>query len=266
VVHPSSLIINSPYTAATQHWVQGPGGELVIRDERRPAGYEVFDIRNNTRRTESLEFVNDICRRVDDWCDDDYPGVTSVSRAPLERWRDGAPGTRRCHLYLCPLEAIETMIGWVEAVGQYLRGVRIPRGGGPWERLCGKMTAGAGKTTVMGMIIAWQVPNAQTYPRRNRDFSRAVFVVAPSLTVKERSVCARRVHVTRRNVRRSAPWSGPTRRTTTLAFKLVTCSATRDDGSCTTFLCGWPMAGRLCSKSRARTRRRTGPSVNPWRG
>ena len=57
---------------------------------------------------------------------------------------------------------------------------------GPWERLCNKMATGSGKTTVMGMIITWQVLNALTYPKRNKDFSRAIFIVAPGLTVKER--------------------------------------------------------------------------------
>ena len=38
----------------------------------------------------------------------------------------------------------------------------------------------------MAMIITWQVLNALTYPKRNRDFSRAVFIVAPGLTVKGR--------------------------------------------------------------------------------
>ena len=48
------------------------------------------------------------------------------------------------------------------------------------------MATGAGKTTVMAMIITWQVLNAVTYPKRNKDFSRAVFIVVPGLTVKER--------------------------------------------------------------------------------
>lgn len=36
------------------------------------------------------------------------------------------------------------------------------------------------------MIITWQVLNALTYPKRNKDFSRTFFIVAPGLTVKER--------------------------------------------------------------------------------
>jgi type III restriction enzyme len=41
------------------------------------------------------------------------------------------------------------------------------------------MATGSGKTTVMAMIITWQVLNALTYPKRRGSFSRAVFMVAP---------------------------------------------------------------------------------------
>ena len=39
---------------------------------------------------------------------------------------------------------------------------------------------------MMAMIITWQVLSALTCPKRNKDFSRAAFIVAPGLTVKER--------------------------------------------------------------------------------
>lgn len=55
--------------------------------------------------------------------------------------------------------------------------------GGPFERVCNKMATGSGKTAVMAMLITWQVLNAVTYPKRHKDFSRAVFIVAPGLTV-----------------------------------------------------------------------------------
>ncbi|MFO0442803.1 MAG: BPTD_3080 family restriction endonuclease, partial [Betaproteobacteria bacterium] len=41
-------------------------------------------------------------------------------------------------------------------------------------------------TTVMAMLITWLALNAVTYPKRTRDFSRAILIVAPGLTVKER--------------------------------------------------------------------------------
>src|SRR3546814_8943307 len=48
------------------------------------------------------------------------------------------------------------------------------------------MATGSGKTTVMSMSITGQVLNALAYPKRNKDFSKAVFIVAPGLTVRER--------------------------------------------------------------------------------
>lgn len=179
-----SLIINKPWEAPAQHWVEGKGGKLEIKAERRPASYEVFDARNNTKRTEVLQLVNTIRERVDQWRADGWPGVTIVTRKLLEHWHDGS--ARQHPFYFCQLEAIETLIWWVEGAEAYRQGIAVPGDGGPWERLCNKMATGAGKTTVMAMIITWQVLNALTYPKRNKDFSRAVFIVAPGLTVKER--------------------------------------------------------------------------------
>ena len=179
-----SLIINRPWERPAQHWIEGKGGKLEIKPERRPASYEVFDARNNTKRTEVLDMVNTIRTRVDQWREAGYPGVTIVTRKLLEHWHDE---TARQHpFYFCQLEAIETLIWWVEGAEAYKQGIHIPGDGGAWERLCNKMATGAGKTTVMAMIITWQVLNALTYPKRNKEFSRAVFIVAPGLTVKGR--------------------------------------------------------------------------------
>ena len=70
---PKSLIINSPFKCPQQHWIPGPSG-LEIKSERRPAGYEIFDIRNNTRRFVELSLVNTIRGRVDEWRDAGYSG------------------------------------------------------------------------------------------------------------------------------------------------------------------------------------------------
>ncbi|MEX0958905.1 MAG: DEAD/DEAH box helicase family protein [Burkholderiales bacterium] len=180
-----SLIINSPYECPTRHW-KDERGTLKQIEARRPAGYEIFDIRNNTRRTESLALVNVIRERVDAWRAAEYPGITSVTRGLLEHWRDRSPGVRQYPFYFCQIEAIETLIWWLEAPADYRQGIHVPGDGGEWERLCNKMATGTGKTTVMAMLITWQVLNALTYPKRSKDFSRAIFIVAPGLTVKER--------------------------------------------------------------------------------
>ena len=61
---PKSLILNSPYERPVFHWRE-ERGTLVLEQGRRSAGYEIFDTRNNTRRTEPLAQVNRIRERVD---------------------------------------------------------------------------------------------------------------------------------------------------------------------------------------------------------
>lgn len=124
---PKSLIINSPYQVPTQHWVQGRSSSLTLVEKRRDAGYEIFDIRNNTRRTEPLTLVNAIRERVDAWRAADYPGITSVTRTLLEHWYDRT--ARDLPFYFCQLEAIETLIWWVEASLEHKQGINLP--GGP---------------------------------------------------------------------------------------------------------------------------------------
>ena len=160
---PKSLIINTPFERPRSTGCRAQGGTLEIRPERRPASYEVFDARNNTRRTETLDLVNTHPR----------PGRRMARgglarrhhRHPRACWSTGTTGSvREYPFYFCQLEAIETLIWWVEGAEEFKQGIAIPGDGGPWERLCNKMATGAGKTTVMAMIVTWQVLNALTYP------------------------------------------------------------------------------------------------------
>ncbi|HEB78523.1 MAG TPA: restriction endonuclease, partial [Methylothermaceae bacterium] len=52
-------------------------------------------------------------------------------------------------------------------------------------RLALKLATGAGKTTVMAMLIAWQTINAVRHPQSKR-FTRGFLVVAPGLTIRDR--------------------------------------------------------------------------------
>jgi len=52
-------------------------------------------------------------------------------------------------------------------------------------RLALKLATGAGKTTVMAMLIAWQTVNAVRRPG-SKHFTRGFLVVAPGLTIKDR--------------------------------------------------------------------------------
>lgn len=190
----SSLIINSPYDMPTAYW-ERDDKKLNLAQGRRPAAYEIFDTRNNTQRTEPLELVNRIRQRVDEWRVDGYPGVTTVTRQLLEHWHERGDwdaegcrwegGPRQYPFYFCQLEAIETLIWWLEAQEPYRQGIYLQGDGGPWERICNKMATGSGKTSVMSLIITWQTLNAIQYPK-DRRYSKAVLIVTPGLTVKSR--------------------------------------------------------------------------------
>lgn len=109
------------------------------------------------------------------------------SRDYALRWPGSSdPAARQLQFYFCQIEAIETLIWWVEGAEAFRQGVNLIGDGGPWERLCSKMATGAGKTAVMAMIVTWQVLNALDHPKRNKTFSKTVFVVAPGITVKDR--------------------------------------------------------------------------------
>ena len=53
------------------------------------------------------------------------------------------------------------------------------------NRLALKMATGSGKTTVMAMLIAWQVINKVRYPN-SRKFTRGFLIVTPGLTIRDR--------------------------------------------------------------------------------
>ncbi|WP_227369458.1 BPTD_3080 family restriction endonuclease [Halomonas sp. M20] len=191
-----SLIVNSPYDSPVVYWRQDENGKvMMLHHGRRPAAYEIFDTRNNTQRTEPLDQVNRIRQRVDEWRAAGYPGITSVTRQLLEHWHERGEwdsdarrwegGPRQYPFYFCQLEAIETLIWWLEAQPSFRQGIFLQGDGGEWERICNKMATGSGKTTVMALIITWQALNAIQYPN-DRRFSKAVFVVTPGLTVKSR--------------------------------------------------------------------------------
>src|SRR5207248_9254277 len=52
-------------------------------------------------------------------------------------------------------------------------------------RLALKLATGAGKTTVMAMLIAWQTINA-VRRQGSKNFSRGFLICAPGLTIKDR--------------------------------------------------------------------------------
>ncbi|MDY6856771.1 MAG: DEAD/DEAH box helicase family protein [Thermodesulfobacteriota bacterium] len=132
----------------------------------------------------SIELVNKIRPRVKSWRENDYPGVTGITRRLLHHWQDLVEREIR-RFFFCQMEAIETLIWLTEAPQAEKTGIEIPGDGGEFARWCCKMATGKGKTVIMAMLIAWQVLNKITH-RQDSRFAKDILVVAPGLTVKSR--------------------------------------------------------------------------------
>jgi type III restriction enzyme len=99
--------------------------------------------------------VNEIRKHVDQWRD--LPpgqwGVTPETQRLLLHWRDS---DRERKLFFCQREAVETLIWLTEvepkAFRKQIEDANAEANPGLYRLAC-KMATGAGKTTVMGMLI-----------------------------------------------------------------------------------------------------------------
>ena len=138
--------------------------------------------------------INEIRSRVADWrrlpSQNDW-GVTPATARLLHHWRNhDFQGIRP---FFCQIEAVETII-WLTEVArtqkQYKRFWEHIHGANEQAnpeliRLAMKMATGAGKTTVMAMLMAWQVVNAVRSPT-SKLFTRGFLIVSPGITIRDR--------------------------------------------------------------------------------
>jgi type III restriction enzyme len=118
--------------------------------------------------------------------------VTPETARLLQHWRSHEfAGIRP---FFCQVEAAETAIWLTEVAPQLGKAgekflthlADANREANPeLARLALKLATGAGKTTVMAMLIAWQTVNAVRRPGSKR-FTRGFLIVAPGLTIKDR--------------------------------------------------------------------------------
>ncbi|WP_303997786.1 BPTD_3080 family restriction endonuclease [Megamonas hypermegale] len=182
------LIINSAFKEPQYHWKYDINKQTFVKENgRRPAGYFIAgqgsNAYNDIGQFVLLPLVNKIRPRVKAWRENNYPGITGITRKLLEHWNDKE--AREYQFFFCQLDAIETLIWLVEAPEAEKVGIDIHGDGGDFIRICTKLCTGGGKTTVMAMLIAWMVCNKVSYPQDKR-FSKNIFIVAPGLTVKSR--------------------------------------------------------------------------------
>ena len=210
-------ILNSPYECPQRHWELDPSGQPTQRkiDTRRRAEFItpipkpkkrkraaeqdeiVFDegkgISTKQQQYDPKPVINEIRGYVDTWRNL-LPGQWQVSpetQRLLQHWRQHKFSNQRP--FFCQIEAVETAIWLTEVAPLSKPGKRIlellasvNREANPeLMRLALKLATGAGKTTVMAMLIAWQTINAVRRPG-SKHFTRGFLVVAPGLTIKDR--------------------------------------------------------------------------------
>lgn len=212
-------ILNSPYDYPSRYWELDDQGQPTQRiiESRRESKYItpipkpkkqksaaqqqqiVFDegkgLSTEAQQYDPTPIINELRHYVDQWRSLPTPSdwqVTPETARLLQHWRHHQFNDIRP--FFCQIEAAETAI-WLTEVAPNLgeRGNRFLKylananndANPELMRLALKLATGAGKTTVMAMLIAWQTINAVRRPQ-SKKFTRGFLVVAPGLTIKER--------------------------------------------------------------------------------
>lgn len=207
-----SPVLNSPYEKPEQHWVLDENGQPSghIESVRRLVNFRVA-VANVKRKKpqaslsfgEELEGINyetadtitAIRRLVDIWRDKperDWK-VSAPTARLLRHWRRKEWQDRRP--FFCQLEAVETAIWLTEVAAESKSKTAIEllakleaasqEANPDLSRWALKLATGAGKTTVMAMLIAWQTVNAVRNPRKEK-FTRGFLIIAPGITIRDR--------------------------------------------------------------------------------
>lgn len=212
-------IINSPYEYPAQYWElddQGQPTQKIIK-KRRPAEFitpipkprkrkgsaeqqqivydEGMGLSSEGQQYDPTSIINELRRHVDQWRVLSSPNdwqVTPETARLLQHWRHhNFSGYRP---FFCQTEAVETAI-WLTEVApaagkigktflEHLANANS-EANADLARLALKLATGAGKTTVMAMLIAWQTINAVRRPG-SKKFTRGFLIVTPGITIRDR--------------------------------------------------------------------------------
>jgi type III restriction enzyme len=216
----SKPILNSPYEYPSRHWELDDKGQPTqqIIEQRRGAEFitpipkpkkrkgsgdqlqlfafeEDDQISSAEQRYDPTPIINELRKNVDTWRKLPHTNdwlVTPDTARLLQHWRHHPfNGVRP---FFCQIEAVETAI-WLTEVApkmgkvgsKFLTHLEAANQNANPElmRLALKLATGAGKTTVMAMIIAWQTVNAVRRPN-SKNFSRGFLIVTPGITIRDR--------------------------------------------------------------------------------
>jgi type III restriction enzyme len=215
----SQPILNSPYGFPSRHWELDEFGQPTqkIVERRRRAEFItpipkprkrkgkavqtelVFDegagLSTAEQQYDPTSLINQVRSLVDEWRVIPNPNdwnVTPDTARLLQHWRHHQFSSIRP--FFCQVEAVETAIWLTEVAPQAGKSAKSllehlaaanEQANPSLMRLALKLATGAGKTTVMAMLIAWQTINAVRRPNSKR-FTRGFLIVAPGLTIRDR--------------------------------------------------------------------------------
>ena len=216
-----SPVLNSPYECPSRYWELDEGGQPTgaILDSRRQCSLQTPVPSPKKRKRNQAELalgdadgpstpsqqydpipiINEVRSQVSVWRS--LPAsewqVTPETARLLQHWRSHDFKAERP--FFCQIEAMETAIWLTEvapkhkkrettaAVINHLAAANeVSDSQYPvLPRLALKLATGAGKTTVMAMLIAWQTINAVRHPGGSL-FTRGFLVVTPGITIRDR--------------------------------------------------------------------------------
>ncbi len=210
-------ILNSPYEYPKAHWELDDDGQPtheVVATRRRarfitpipaPRKRKAKEVQVEAEFNEgpstadqqykSSETINAVREMVDKWRaipnSNDWH-VTPVTATLLRYWRTHEFNGPKP--FFCQLEAVETAIWLTEVapkMGKQTQSILKSLEDSNLDanpelsRLSLKLATGAGKTTVMAMLIAWQTVNAARTPN-SKKFTRGFLIVTPGITIRDR--------------------------------------------------------------------------------
>ena len=211
-------ILNSPYMRPARHWELDGNGQPTqkILERRRAVSFItpipkpkkhkakdkqkgfVFDegkgLSSEQQQYDITPIINEVRGHVEAWRSLPNPSqwqVTPETARLLAHWRSHEfAGVRP---FFCQVEAVETAIWLTEVAPHSQHGRRLldhlaraNKDANPeLMRVARKLATGAGKTTVMAMLIAWQTVNAERRPG-SKTFTKGFLVVTPGITIKDR--------------------------------------------------------------------------------
>lgn len=212
-------ILNSPYELPTRYHALDDEGQPLDQPPikgRRPCDFitpvpkpkrrsaktaqaslvfgDADDLTSEDQEYNPKPIINEIRSHVATWralpSDRDW-GVMPATARLLHHWRrTEVEGLRP---FFCQVEAVETVIWLTEVARSQKRYAHLwahieaanKQSSPDLLRIAMKMATGAGKTTVMAMLIAWQTINAVRSPASSH-FSRGFLIVTPGITIRDR--------------------------------------------------------------------------------